>query len=174
MRYYAALCVVAGLLPLAVITVLSHMVKDFILFESYISDLGVSSYAIVFNSSLVIAAILIVPFILHLGKRYNYLKPVFFLAAVAVAGVGLFPSSDPVHWYVSAAFFILTFLTILLAGIKVRSKPSGAISIFLALLCFAGLLVFNPFIETLQVYAIGLWIAAAGLLSKGIFSHRHQ
>ena len=172
MRYYAALCVVAGLLPLVVITVLSFLAKDFILFESYISDLGVSDYAIVFNASLVIAAILVVPFILRLGKGYNYLKPVFFLAAMAVACVGIFPSSDPVHWYVSAAFFILAFLTILLAGIKIRSKPSGAISIFLALLCFAGLLIFNPFIETLQVYTIGLWIAVAGLLSKKIFGKK--
>ncbi|MFA4819535.1 MAG: DUF998 domain-containing protein [Candidatus Aenigmatarchaeota archaeon] len=172
MKYYSALCVVSGLLPLAVITVLSFLAKDFTLFENYISDLGVSNYAIVFNASLVIAAILIVPFILHLGKRYNYLKPVFFFAAVAVAGVGIFPSSGPVHWYVSAAFFILTFLTILLSGIKKRSKPSGALSIFLALLCFAGLLIFNPFIETLQVYAIGLWIAAAGLLSESIFGKK--
>ena len=172
MRYYSVLCTIAGLLPLVVITVLSFLAKDFILFENYISDLGVSNYAVVFNSSLVIAAILIVPFILHLGKGYNYLKPVFFLAALAVAGVGIFPSLDPVHWYVSAAFFILAFLTILLAGIKIRSKPSGAISIFLALLCFAGLLVFNPFIETLQVYAIGIWIAAAGLLSKRVFGKK--
>lgn len=172
MRYYSVLCTIAGLLPLVVITVLSFLAKDFILFENYISDLGVSNYAVVFNSSLVIAAILIVPFILHLGKGYNYLKPVFFLAALAVAGVGIFPSLDPVHWYVSAAFFILAFLTILLAGIKIRSKSSGAISIFLALLCFAGLLVFNPFIETLQVYAIGIWIAAAGLLSKRVFGKK--
>ncbi len=172
MRYYSVLCTIAGLLPLVVITALSFLAKDFILFENYISDLGVSNYAVVFNSSLVIAAILIVPFILHLGKGYNYLKPVFFLAALAVAGVGIFPSLDPVHWYVSAAFFILAFLTILLAGIKIRSKSSGAISIFLALLCFAGLLVFNPFIETLQVYAIGIWIAAAGLLSKRVFGKK--
>lgn len=172
MRYYSALCVVSGLLPLAAISALSFLASGFTLFEDYISDLGVSNYAIVFNSSLVIAAVLIVPFILHLGKRYNYLKPVFFLAAVAVAGVGVFPSSDPVHWYVSAAFFILAFLTILLAGIKVRSKPSGAISILLALLCFAGLLVFNPFIETLQVFAVGLWVAIAGLLSKSIFGKK--
>jgi len=54
MKYQQALCIVAGLLPLIVVISLDVAVGEFVLFKNYISDLGVGTYASMFNASLAV------------------------------------------------------------------------------------------------------------------------
>ena len=159
----SALCIIAGLLPLAIILAASFM-TNFMLFGDYISKVGVGTLAVAFNSSLVLSAVMVIPFVLSTYGRYKYLIVMFLAAAVSLALVGLFPLSSPLHNVVSTTFFLLAFTAVLLAGTKMKGWKK-TLSIDLALLCFVGLAFFNPFIETLQVFAVGIWVAAVGLLS---------
>ena len=162
---YSVLCMIAGALPLAAIIAMSILTKDFVLFRDYLSDLGVGSYGFVFNLSLIAAGLLLIPFILHLYKSrpYKHLVALFLAAIIALFGVGMFPSSSWVHGYASGAFFLLAFATIFFAGVSM--KRGKAISIAVSLLGFAGLAVFSPFVETVQVFAIGLWVIGVGFFS---------
>lgn len=169
MRYQSILCAVAGLMPLTVITGLSLLDKDFTLFADYISDLGAGGYAVIFNASLVAAAALAVPFVLKMYSRYRHLTFLFLATAAALAGVGLFPSATPYHWHFSAAFFLLAFTTMLVAGLSTTSVKGRAVSVMLSLFGFAGLVVFQPLVETVLVFMIGGWVAGVGLLSRKLY-----
>lgn len=173
MKYQPALCVIAGLLPLAVITALSFLTSGFALFVDYISVLGVGEYAALFNTSLIVAAILVVPFVFYTYKRYNYLIILFLAAAVSLAGVGLFPANSSLHQPIAALFFLLAFATMLAAGTRMRRKKSRWTSVGLAVLGFVGLAFFSPFIETLLVYATGVWVAGVGIGSKRLYLYQH-
>lgn len=164
MRYQSALCIIAGLLPLAVITALSLFADGFVLFSNYISELGVGGYAFLFNTSLIVAALLVVPFVFYVYGRYNYLIILFLAAATALVGVGFFPAGSGLHQPFAALFFILAFGTMLVAGTRMKRRAK-LISAALGLLGFAGLAFFSPFIEALLVYAIGLWVVVVGLQS---------
>lgn len=168
MKFQQVLCIIAGLLPLVVIVSLDA-VSDFVLFNNYISDLGVGQNAALFNASLAFAALLIVPFVMDVYKHYNYLIILFLAAALSLVGVGAFPASSELHKPIAALFFMLAFASVLVAGSRMKRKLSKGISIALGVLGFAGLAIFNPFIETLLVFAIGLWVAGVGLFSKRLY-----
>ena len=168
MRYQQILCIVAGLLPLVVVLLLS-VVSDFVLFENFISDLGIGMYALVFNATLIIAALLAVPFAFHVYKRYNYLIILFLTTILFLIGVGLFPSTSGLHMPLAALFFLLAFATMLVAGTKMTRRRSRWTSFALGVLGFAGLAVFSPFTEALLVFAIGLWVTGVGLFSKRLY-----
>lgn len=168
MKYESVLFVAAGLLPLVVITGLS-LTTSFVPFNDYISILGTGDYAALFNASLIVAAILAVPFVISLKKEYNYnMKILFLSAAVALALVGIFPLPSPLHVYASGAFFLLAFATMIAAGLKTRHL-GGWVSAALGLIGFSGLTVFQPFVETLLVFAIGIWVIGVGLRAKKVY-----
>lgn len=169
MKYYSLLCIIAGVFPLAVIAVLSILDNNFFIFKDYISKLGIGEYAVLFNSTLVTAAILVVPFVFYVYKRYNYLIILFLATAASLAAVGLFPSSSGLHGHVSATFFLLAFASIMASGAKMRRKKSRWTSITLGIAGFIGLAFFNPFVETLLVYAVGFWVIGVGLGSKRLY-----
>ena len=163
MKHYSSLCVIAGFLPLAVITGLFFVDRDFTLFANYISVLGTGQYGVIFNSSLVLAAVLSAPFLV--GMRKGITSYMFIGSAATLAGVGLFPATAAVHWYFAAAFFLLIFASILVTGLAVKG-PAGKISIVIGLAGFSGLASLNPAVETILVYAIGGWVMVAGLRYK--------
>lgn len=169
MKYQSVLCIVAGLLPLVIITALSFVVVSFSLFRNYISDLGVSQYALIFNSSLVVSGLLVMPFAFQVYKRYSYLIILFLAAAASLICVGLFPSSSELHKPFAALFFLLVLATILVAGTRMKRRTSRSVSITLGIMGFVGIAFFSPFTETLLVFAIGLWVAGVGLFSKRLY-----
>src|SRR3989338_3652370 len=139
----ASLCIVAGFLPLITITALSFLDGNFSLFSDYVSKLGVGQYGVIFNASLVIAAVLSAPFLANIRK--GPVSYMFIGATAALAGVGLFPASDSLHWYFAAAFFLLMFASILVVG--VTSKGMARASVVVGLAGFAGLAVLTPPVE---------------------------
>lgn len=161
---------VAGALPLSAILVLSLLTNGFVLFRNYLSDLGVGSYGFAFNLSLIAASLMLIPFIIHLYKSrpYRRLVALFLAAVIALFGVGMFPATSSLHNYVSVTFFLLAFATIFFASLTM--KRGKAVSIAISLLGFAGLAVFSPFVETMQVFAIGLWVIGVGFFSLRRYS----
>ena|SRR3989338_2653548 len=164
-RLMNSVCIIAGLLPLAVIIALSTA-GDFVLFGDFISELGVGEHALVFNASLIVAALLIIPFVFHAYKRYGYLIVLFLITILSLAGVGFSPLTSELHKPLAALFFLLAFASIIAAGTKMIRREGRLASFGLGILGFAGLAVFNPFTETLLVFAIGLWVAGVGLFYR--------
>ena len=160
------LCIIAGLLPLAVITLLAAIDPNFILFSDYLSKLGTGQYAIVFNCSLVVAAFFSAPFLYRIGKGPGY---AFIAAAFALAGVGVFPATSWLHVYFAGAFFLLMFASILTIGLKIWGR-GGHLSVAVGIFGFTGLVFLNPFIETVLVYVIGIWVVGAAVVYKKIKS----
>lgn len=108
--------------------------------ENALSDLGVSSAAAIFNSGIILAGLLLTIFAVGFIKRVGK-GPLRFagalllvLGAVSFMAVGVFPeSSEWVHFYVSAAFFTLELIGLLLIGAafiqKSSEKRSGVFTI---------------------------------------------
>lgn len=169
MKYQQVLCIVAGLLPLAAITGLSFVVPGFSLSSSYISDLGVSPFGMFFNVSLILAALLAVPFVLQVYKRYNYLIILFMVAAALLVGVGVFPATSELHKPFAALFFLFALVSILIAGSKMQRKWSRWISFAAGILGIACLALFSPLTETVMIFVIGLWVAGVGVFYREIY-----
>ncbi|HLC76974.1 MAG TPA: DUF998 domain-containing protein [archaeon] len=164
MKSYSLLCMIAGILPLSIILIASAS-TEFSLFSEYISDIGVGPLSLIFNSSLVLSAILIIPFVLKARMHYKYSTILFLAAAVSLAAVGIFPLTSEFHSIVAGTFFVLAFASVLFAGLGMKGRKKN-ISIAVAILCATGLIFFNPFVETLQVFSVGIWVAAVGFLNR--------
>lgn len=169
MRYQRTLCIIAGLLPLIVIVLLSITTgTDFILFNNFLSDLGVGQHAAVFNTTLIVAPLLALPFIFHV---YSGRLTILFLATIlSLIGVGLFSSTSWLHIPAASLFFLLALVTIMTTGTKMTRRWSRLISFAISITGFALLAAFNPLTETLLVFAIGLWVAGVGLFSKQTYA----
>lgn len=99
--------------------------------ENALSDLGVSSAATIFNSGLILAGFLstifAVGFIKRVGKEPLRFAGAFLLVlgAVSFMAIGVFPESAGwIHFCVSAAFFTLELIALLLIGTAFIQKPS--------------------------------------------------
>src|SRR3989338_9979399 len=169
MKYQQILCIMAGLLPLTVIVILSATSTEFVLFKDFISKLGVGQYAIIFNSTLIVAPLLAIPFVFHVYKRYNYLIVLFLATVLSLVGVGLFPSTSEFHKPLAALFFLLAFATMLVSSTRMTRRWSRRTTFTLGILGFVGTAFFNPFTETLLVFAVGLWVAGVGLFSSRLY-----
>ena len=168
LTYQQILCIIAGLLPLAVILLLSAA-GDVVLFGEFISKLGVGQHALVFNSTLMVAPLLAIPFVFHVYKRYNYLIILFIATVLSLVGVGLFPSTSEFHKPLAALFFLLAFATMLVSSTRMTRRWSRRTTFTLGILGFVGTAFFNPFTETLLVFAVGLWVAGVGLFSSRLY-----
>jgi hypothetical membrane protein len=104
-----------------------------------LSDLGVSENAVWFNSALIIGAALNGVLALGLGawlgrgRLARLALAVLLLSAAALALIGVFTEAyGAVHWYVAAAYFLLTPVALLLAGVAMWQqglRALGALSI---------------------------------------------
>lgn len=88
-----------------------------------LSDLGApgAETAWLFNGGLICAGVLGVPFAASLASsartRFDRLTAVVLVLTLALlSGVGLFPTSHPLHLPVAAGFYLLATLTLWLAG----------------------------------------------------------
>lgn len=137
----------------------------------YLSDLGVHEGALAFNTGLIVAGILALPFAWSL---WRLLEPsrlatlgVFALGAsgVALVSVGVFTEDfGTLHFAVSVLFFSLCLVTQLLLAWPLISSPRfkyvGVFAIVLTLTIVAVVapIGFNPLSETIAVIAILIWI----------------
>ncbi len=139
--------------------------------EQWVSDLGVGQGAVYFNSGVIIAGALAIPFSLSLGA---VLRPQilgilgsFFLvmAGVALMGVGIFTEdAGEIHWIVSVTFFSLITMSLLLfvwpfhksTALRPWSAPFTAIILMIGMVVTATT-GFGALTETAVVFLIAIW-----------------
>ncbi len=139
--------------------------------EQWVSDLGVGEGAIYFNSGVIVAGILAIPFAVSLGA---VLRPqilgiigscVMVMAGAALMGIGIFTEDvGEIHWIVSVAFFSLITITLFLFiwpfhksnAMRPWSAPFTAI-IFSIGMIIAAATGFGPLTETVVVFLIAIW-----------------
>ncbi|MFA5125845.1 MAG: DUF998 domain-containing protein [archaeon] len=145
--------------------------------NQYLSDLGVGSTSLLFNSGIIIASILLLPFIFSLYKSYSFLsQTTYFLGFASViffAGIAVFPLTfQSIHSFIaglfffSMSFFILFALLLRLKNwLKIEPKPILVESIFLLLSTFTILITFiflfisfTPLMQKLSILSIVLWV----------------
>ena len=145
--------------------------------ENYLSDLGVSDGAWAFNSGVIIAGALFIPFAVF-GLRPalgNGMLPIACTVLMAISGlflisIGIFTEdAGDVHGTVSYGFFLTMLVTLgLVAYALIRSKILGRFGYLVTLVIFMfGLAVLpmggNPLSETLAVLGILLWGLLIGI-----------
>ena len=116
--------------------------------QNALSDLGHpnSDVALIFNLGLIICGILMAPFILGVSIKISngmWLRKVaffvFFLASLALIGIGIFTEDEiTIHYLFSFAFFVLLLLGALLLGLSTISDNELRI---IGIVCFLGALI---------------------------------
>lgn len=145
--------------------------------KNYLSDLGVSGGAWAFNSGVIIAGALFIPFAV-LGLRPalgNGLLPIACTVFMAISGlflisIGIFTEdAGDVHGIVSYGFFLTMLVTLgAVAYALYRSKSLGNFGYLVTLVIFLfGLAMLpmggGPLSETLAVLGILLWGLLIGI-----------
>ena len=142
----AGVCgVVAPVVVLLSVVIAIFLAPGFSWSNNALSDLGASgTAATVFNSGLVVGGILMMIFAAGLfgsfrGKILGQVGGVVFsVTSVALAGIGIFPTTTGLHIYVSGAFFGLFFVSLLVIGASMvlgkQNRKFGYISILVAIL----------------------------------------
>jgi len=169
MKYLGLAAILVGWITIATAIAFNPW---FSLSRNALSDLGAIGVrnAWIFNSGLIIAGVLALLYSMYLllasRSRLGILaSSIFFLSAIHLILIGLFPEGTYPHLFVSIEFFTLAGLAVLFYGIALlaeRIKAIGAASILLAAAGFSGaILIPWPSIGLLEVYAICLltiWI----------------
>ena len=146
--------------------------------KNYLSDLGVSEGAWAFNSGLIVAGLLFVPFSVlgvrsSLGGGRTSLvgTTLLVIAALFLVSIGVFTEdSGDIHGIVSYGFFLTMLVALgVLAYALYRSKALGMTGFVITLAAFVfglGMLPLGgtPLSETLAVLAILVWGTAIGIL----------
>ena len=102
-------------------------------FISELGEVGISKGALLFNVSLVIGGILLLPFIVHLGLLYkSILGWLGVVAGIVTAGgvtaVGFFPMNNlKPHGHAAMAFFRGGLLMVLFFGLAILFQPAGEV-----------------------------------------------
>ncbi len=102
-------------------------------FISELGEVGISKGALLFNVSLVIGGILLLPFIFHLGLRFqSILGWLGVVAGIVTAGgvtaVGIFPMNNlKPHGHAAMAFFRGGLLMVLFFGLAILFQPAGEV-----------------------------------------------
>jgi hypothetical membrane protein len=149
--------------------------------DNYISDLGVGSSAIVFNTSVFILGLLMIIGAYFLYRAFNFqlLTVMLVLTAVGVIGVGIFTeNSGTIHPIVSFIAFLFGGLSAIFSVIcsyvhefKLVKMPFSIIAVILGLVTLGAMALFAGGIylgigkggmERMIVYPLLMWGAGFG------------
>lgn len=104
-------------------------------FISELGELGVSRAARVFNASLILCGLLLLPFVIHLGvlldSTLGWIGTVAgVLASLGVAAVGCFPMNDlKLHIPAAMTFFRAGLGMVVFTGLAIQFQPAGELVI---------------------------------------------
>ena len=113
--------------------------------SNYISDLGVGSSAIIFNSSVFLLGLLILigTYFLRHSPNFKTENILLLLMAIAAMGVGIFTKNFTLaHGTVSSAAFFFAGLAAIFS-FKIQKKPLSIISIILGAMTLTALALFS-------------------------------
>lgn len=145
--------------------------------ENCLSDLGgMGAGSLIFNIGLILSGLAALVFsyglfkIRKFGTRTGMAGTVLLmLASLMLLLIGIFPVGiDPVHFIVSAAFFILSPLSVLILGIHIirEERDLGILSVILGIIGFYSLSI--PFLgncasnEVVSIIPVALFVAIFG------------
>jgi hypothetical membrane protein len=146
---------------------------DYSIADNYISDLGVGSSALIFNSSVWLFGLLIVAgaYCIMLAYGRGIVPVLFFLAGVGAMGVGMFPETfGALHGIVSMITFVFGGLSAI-AAFKFEKAPLNYISVIMGLIGLVALALFasgtylglgRGGMERMIAYPLVLWSIAFG------------
>ncbi len=149
--------------------------------DNYISDLGVGSSAMIFNSSVFLMGLLVIigAYFLQRAFRFEVLTGLVILTAIGVMGVGIFTEDfGAIHGVVSLMAFLFSGLSAIFSVLcsyvhkfPLVKMPFSAISIVLGLMALGALGLFGGQIylglgaggmERMIAYPVLMWGAGFG------------
>ncbi|MHA1238003.1 MAG: DUF998 domain-containing protein [Candidatus Odinarchaeia archaeon] len=152
-----------------------------------LSDLGVSSVAIIFNSGLIVCGLFAAVFTIVFAKSEgrNLIETVgciiLFASCISLIGIGVFSEAfGVIHFYVSVLFFVLFLLAALVLGIRFildnETRWFGVYSICVTVIGILGWVFLNfpgvaiPEAVTAFPGAIWLIILSGKIYRKRVYS----
>ena len=152
---------------LIMVAVATGIYGDYDFFNQTLSELGVGNSAFYFNIGLIITGLVMIPFYWRFYSKTTMSKALSItgmISAVALAGVGIFPISNPeIHLLFASVFFVLSSVTIILYEInnyltrKVNALCIG--QVLIAMIIFSYVFIFRtPFMQKFAIFLIMLWI----------------
>jgi hypothetical membrane protein len=148
---------------------------------NYLSDLGVGSSSIIFNSSVFLMGLLLIvgAYFLHRAFDFTMLTLTFVLMAIGSMGVGIFTKdAGTIHSIASLFFFLFSGLSAIFAvvcsyvhGFKLMKTPFSVIAIILGLTELGGFVLFVGGIyfglgvggmQRMVLYPVLMWLAGFG------------
>jgi hypothetical membrane protein len=152
--------IIGSILPLIMILLSTVLEKTFSWNKNALSDIGVSSYAWLFNGALIAGGLLNLVFAFGLRKylgKTRWLKAgvlLIFVSSISLALVGVFTENySIIHGLVALGYLLLTPLGLMCIGWGEKSHEFGKISRLLgitALLAILGLPIIT-FVANLQI-----------------------
>jgi hypothetical membrane protein len=149
--------------------------------DNYLSDLGIGSSSMIFNSSVFLMGLLLIigAYFLHRAFKFTLLTATFALTAIGSMGVGIFTKdATTIHSITTVIFFLFSGLSAIFAvicsyvhGFKLMEMPFSAIAIILALIELGGFPLFVARInfglgmggmQRIVLYPILMWLTAFG------------
>jgi hypothetical membrane protein len=120
--------------------------------ENYVSDLGVGSSSMIFNSSVFLMGLLLISgaYFLHRAFGFTMLTVTFVLTAIGAMGVGIFTlDAGIIHSVTALIFFLFSGLSAIFAvicsyvhGFKLMKMPFSALAVVLGLTELGGFVLF--------------------------------
>ncbi|ELZ26315.1 hypothetical protein C474_21501 [Halogeometricum pallidum JCM 14848] len=158
-----------AVVALAGIAVAVALSPSFSWTASALSDLGVDPRtSLPFNGGLLVGGCLALGYVPALRDASRTVAATYALCAVAMAGVGAFPSDQPLHYPAAVSFFVLLAATLALDGARRRTTATGRVSLLLAVVSVAawplwGLSGLGPGIavpELVGALSLAAWVVA--------------
>jgi len=149
--------------------------------ENYVSDLGVGSSSMIFNSSVFLMGSLLIigAYFLHRAFGFTMLTVTFVLTAIGAMGVGIFTlDAGIIHSVTALIFLLFSGLSAIFAvvcsyvhGFKLMKMPFSALAVILGLtelggfVLFVGKIYFGLGVGGMQrmvLYPVLIWLVGFG------------
>ena len=149
--------------------------------QNYLSDLGVGSSSMIFNSSVFLMGLLLIigAYFLHRAFNFTLLTATLVLTAIGSMGVGIFTKDAyTIHSVAALLFFLFSGLSALFAvicsyvhGFKLMKMPFSAIAVILGLTELSGFVLFVGGIyfglgvggmQRIALYPVLMWLTGFG------------
>ena len=149
--------------------------------ENYVSDLGVGSSSMIFNSSVFLMGLLLISgaYFLHRAFGFTMLTVTFVLTAIGAMGVGIFTlDAGIIHSVTALIFLLFSGLSAIFAvvcsyvhGFKLMKMPFSALAVILGLtelggfVLFVGKIYFGLGVGGMQrmvLYPVLIWLVGFG------------
>lgn len=141
-KYGGLLLLIGSVQFILAMLIAERLYQGYSVTDNYISDLGVGTTAIIFNTSVIILGVLTIIASILLINKLGLRFILLFITGIGALGVGLFPET---YGFIHSIFALLAFLFGGLTGIsmynKLKSQARG-VSLFLGAITIIALVLY--------------------------------